>query len=163
MPEHKVRNYAGIFLFPAKTLAAADSGGFIDAADFAGAGLLGFAEAHLPIAVPVLLEGPGKNPERNTVPRQLVVDVHVNVHVVDSLIGGDECVGLRGPVAQASVDVLSHKETAGLPEVHSSDIGSDLAVESGQGVALCLDVDDTSLSLSVILGGRVLHQLELVD
>ena len=32
-------------LFPAKALAAADSGGFIDAADFAGAGLLGFAEA----------------------------------------------------------------------------------------------------------------------
>lgn len=32
-------------LFPAKALAAADSGGFINAADFAGAGLLGFAEA----------------------------------------------------------------------------------------------------------------------
>lgn len=32
-------------LFPAKALAAADSGGFIDAADFAGAGLPGFAEA----------------------------------------------------------------------------------------------------------------------
>ena len=31
-------------LFPAKVLAA-DSGGFIDAADFAGAGLLSFAEA----------------------------------------------------------------------------------------------------------------------
>ena len=31
-------------LFPAKALAAADSGGFVDAADFAGAGLLGFAE-----------------------------------------------------------------------------------------------------------------------
>ena len=45
MPEHKVKNFAGIFLFPAKALAAADSGGFIDAADFAGAGLPGFAEA----------------------------------------------------------------------------------------------------------------------
>ena len=31
-------------LFPAKAFAAADSGGFIDAADFAGAGLPGFAE-----------------------------------------------------------------------------------------------------------------------
>ena len=50
MPEHKVKNFAGIFLFPAKALAAADSGGFIDAADFAGAGLLGFAEAQVGLA-----------------------------------------------------------------------------------------------------------------
>ena len=32
-------------LFPAQAFAAADSGGFVDVADFAGAGLLGFAEA----------------------------------------------------------------------------------------------------------------------
>ena len=57
------------------------------------------AETHLPIAVPVLLEGPGKNPERNPVPRQLVVDVHIYVHIIDSLIGRDECVCLGRPVA----------------------------------------------------------------
>ena len=57
------------------------------------------AETHLPVAVPVLLKGLGKNPERNPVLRQLVVDVHIYVHIIDSLIGRDESVCLGGPVA----------------------------------------------------------------
>ena len=108
------------------------------------------AETHLPVAEAIPLERLGTDFKRGFALHQLVVYVKVDVHVINSLISRDKRVGLRRPVTDVAVETLTHEETVRASEVHASVVSTDLSVQAGHKVALCLDVDYSALTLSVI-------------
>ena len=93
----------------------------------------------------------------------LKIGCEIHIRLVVTLIDIEEGVGLLRAVVDVSPEILLPEEAVRTAEIHAAHGCAERAVEAGQSILLGLDVDDTALTLGIVLGGRIGNELEFLD